>query len=151
MRPEHKYLDIAIEEARRSLEKGEFPVGAVLVNGEGKIIASGHNLVYTTLDPTAHAEIIAIRNAALRLKNHQLNGLRMYVTLEPCIMCAGAIVISRIEEVVYVVREPKFGGVYSLYQIPTDIRLNHTVRVRQVDYRRQEIIDMMKAYFEKLR
>ncbi len=151
MRQEHEYLDIAIEEARRSLKKGEFPVGAVLVSREGEIIARGHNLVYTTLDPMAHAEIVAIRKAALLLKNHQLNGLRMYVTLEPCVMCAGAIVISRIEEVVYVVREPKFGGVYSLYQIPTDIRLNHTVRVRQLDYRRQEIIGMMKAYFEKLR
>ncbi len=151
MRREYEYLDIAIEEARRAFEKGEFPVGAVLVDGEGNVIARGHNLVYTTMDPIAHAEIVAIREAARRLNNHQLNGIRMYVTLEPCIMCAGAIVLSRIEELVYVIHEPKFGGVYSLYQIPTDIRLNHTVRVRQVDYRRDEILRMMRDYFERLR
>ncbi len=151
MRQEHRYLDMAIEEAEKAFGKGEFPVGAVLVDGEGRVIARGHNLVYTTVDPTAHAEIVAIREAARRLNNYQLNGIRMYVTLEPCIMCAGAIVLSRMEEVVYVVREPKFGGVYSLYQIPTDIRLNHLVRVRQVDYRRDEILRMMKDYFERLR
>ena len=151
MRREYEYLDIAIEEARKAFEKGEFPVGAVLVDGEGNVIARGHNLVYTTIDPTAHAEIVAIREAARRLNNHQLNGIRMYVTLEPCIMCAGAIVLSRIEELVYVIHEPKFGGVYGLYQIPTDIRLNHTVRVRQVDYRQDEILRMMRDYFERLR
>ncbi len=151
MRREYEYLDIAIEEARKAFEKGEFPVGAVLVDGEGNVIARGHNLVYTTMDPTAHAEIVAIREAARRLNNYQLNGIRMYVTLEPCIMCAGAIVLSRIEELVYVIHEPKFGGVYSLYQIPTDIRLNHTVRVRQMDYRRDEILQMMRDYFERLR
>ncbi len=151
MSREHLYLDMAIEEAERAFRKGEFPVGAVLVDGEGNVISRAHNLVYTTLDPTAHAEMVAIREAARRLSNYQLNGTRLYVTLEPCIMCAGAVVLSRIEELVYVVHEPKFGGVYSLYQITTDIRLNHLVKVRQVDYRRDEILSMMKGYFERLR
>ena len=151
MKGDKHYLNLAIEEARKAFEVGEFPVGAVLVDPDGNVISKSHNKVYSSLDPTAHAEINAIREAARRIGNYQLNELRMYVTLEPCIMCASALVLARISELVYVVREPRFGGVYSLYQIPTDIRLNHNVKVRQVDYGQDEILAMMKEYFKKLR
>ncbi len=149
MNHEH-FIDIAIEEAKRAMDEGEFPVGAVITDGR-TIISKAHNLVYSTKDPTAHAEILAIREASRKLGNWQLGGLTLYATLEPCIMCASAAVIARLESIVYVLREPRFGGVYSLYQIPTDIRLNHTVRVIKLNYREEEIRQMVRRYFDKLR
>lgn len=123
-----KYMLEALKEARIALDKGEVPVGAVVVRSE-EIIGRGHNLRETTKDPTAHAEIIAIRQAAGQVRGWRLQGATLYVTLEPCPMCAGALLLSRIERVVYGADDYKAGaagGLLNLLQFPG---LNHQVRI----------------------
>jgi len=139
----------AIKEAQKAFEEGEVPIGAVVVHN-GKVIGRGHNQTERLRDPTAHAEIIAITAAAAYLKNWRLNEASIYVTVEPCIMCSGAIVLARIREIVYAIEDPKFGGAVSLYQIPQDPRLNHRVMVRKGPY--EDLVKrMMKEFFKKLR
>ena len=118
----------AIAEARRAACAGEAPVGAVIVLG-GKIIARAHNLKESLGDPTAHAEVLAIRQAAGSLGAWRLSGATLYVTLEPCPMCAGAIVQARMERLVYGAYDPKAGAAGTLLDIPRDMRLNHWVSV----------------------
>ena len=124
------FMREALREARKAFASGEVPVGAVVVY-EGTIIARGHNQTEMLKDPTAHAEMIAITAAANRLGNWRLNGARLYVTLEPCVMCSGAAVLARLAEIVYATEDPKFGGSVSLYRIPEDTRLNHRLPVRK--------------------
>ncbi len=121
-------MDIAIEEAVLAFSIGEVPVGAVITLGND-ILVKSHNSPISLGDPSAHAEIIAIRNAAEKIGNYRLVGTTLYVTLEPCIMCAGAIMQARIQRVVYGAEDPKGGGVVSLYNILNDKRLNHSVEV----------------------
>jgi len=149
MTDDEKFMKEALVEAQKALEEGEVPVGAVVVH-EGRIIGRGHNMTETLKDPTAHAEIIAITAAAAYLKNWRLEGAKLYVTLEPCIMCAGASVLARLEEIVFALPDPKFGGCVSLYKIPEDARLNHRVRVRQGPLS-EEVQKLMKSFFQKLR
>lgn len=118
----------ALKEAKESLEKEEPPVGAVITK-DGKIISRGHNLRESLQDPTAHAEIIAIRSAASILGSWRLIDCTIYVTLEPCIMCAGAMVLARIKRLVYGAKDPKAGAAGSLMNILNDKRLNHQVEV----------------------
>ena len=118
----------AIIEARKARLKDEVPIGCVIVLG-GKIIARGHNLRETTQDPTAHAELIAIRKAARKLGSWRLLESTMYVTLEPCSMCMGAIILSRIPRVVFGCYDPKGGAAGSLYDLSNDPRLNHYVEL----------------------
>ncbi|MBK5273769.1 MAG: tRNA adenosine(34) deaminase TadA [Desulfuromonadales bacterium] len=123
----HEYWMIrAIAEARKAEAKTEVPIGCVIVR-EGRIIASGHNLRETTQDPTAHAELIAIRKAARKLGSWRLLNCTLYVTLEPCTMCMGAIILSRIPTVVFGCYDPKGGAAGSLYDLSNDPRLNHSV------------------------
>ena len=120
---------LAIGEAGIACGKGEVPVGAVVVR-EGIVIGRAHNLRETMKDPTAHAEVLALREAASAGSDSwRLAGATLYVTKEPCIMCAGAIINARITRLVYGCSDPKAGGVNSLYHIPTDTRLNHSVEV----------------------
>ncbi len=119
---------MALGEAEKALLAGEVPVGAVIVAG-GDVLATAHNSTITLNDPSAHAEILAIRRAGERLKNYRLPGKTIYVTLEPCIMCAAAILQARIARVVFGAEDPKNGGVVSLYRILDDRRLNHRVDV----------------------
>ena len=143
------YMLEALKEAQRAFDEDEVPVGAVVVHN-GRIIGRGHNQTERLKDPTAHAEIIAITAAATFLKNWRLNGASIYVTIEPCIMCSGAIVLARIKEIVYALEDPKFGGTVSLYQIPTDPRLNHRVEVRKGPY--GDIVkEMMREFFRRKR
>ncbi len=143
------YMLEALKEAQRAFDENEVPVGAVVVHN-GRIIGRGHNQTERLKDPTAHAEIIAITAAASFLKNWRLNGASIYVTIEPCIMCSGAIVLARIKEIVYALEDPKFGGTVSLYQIPTDPRLNHRVEVRKGPY--GDIVkEMMREFFRRKR
>jgi len=121
-------MDIAIEEAVLAFSTGEVPVGAVITLGND-ILVKSHNSPISLGDPSAHAEIIAIRNAAEKIGNYRLVGTTLYVTLEPCIMCAGAIMQARIQRVVYGAEDQKGGGVVSLYNILNDKRLNHSVEV----------------------
>jgi tRNA(adenine34) deaminase len=121
-------MRIALEEAQRAGEEGEVPIGAVLVS-EGEVIGRGRNRPIALSDPTAHAEIQALREGGRRLGNYRLPGSTLYVTLEPCIMCAGAILQARIGRLVFGNEDPKGGAVSSLYSLLEDSRLNHRVEV----------------------
>jgi len=121
-------MRLALKEASLAFQRGEVPVGAI-ISKDGKVISSSHNLRETSKDPSAHAEILVIRDATKISDSWRLTGLTLYVTKEPCIMCAGALVNSRIARLVYGCRDEKAGGVDSLYQILNDKRLNHQVEV----------------------
>jgi tRNA(adenine34) deaminase len=123
------FMKEALAEARKALEKDEPPVGAVIVK-DGEIIARGHNLREKLQDPTAHAEMLAVREAAARLGRWRLSDCEMYVTLEPCAMCAGAVVLARLGRLVYGACDPKAGAVVSLMNLVSDERLNHQVEVK---------------------
>ena len=125
---DRKWMKRALREAERALDAGEVPVGAVVVY-QDSIIGRGHNMVETLKDPTAHAEIIAITAACDTLKSKVLAGCTLYVTLEPCPMCAGALVLSKISRLVFGALDEKAGSASTLYAIPTDSRLNHQVDV----------------------
>jgi len=122
------YMELALREARQALQENEVPVGAIIVRGE-RVVASAHNQREQLRDPTAHAEVIAITQAAEAVGDWRLDGCTLYATLEPCIMCAGAILLARIERVVYGATDPKAGAVDSLYHLLGDDRLNHQVDV----------------------
>jgi tRNA(adenine34) deaminase len=122
------FMRLALKEAGLAFLEGEVPVGAVVVK-DGEVISSSHNLREISRDPSAHAEILAIRDATKISDSWRLSGLTLYVTKEPCIMCAGALVNSRITRLVYGCRDVKAGGVDSLYAILSDRRLNHQVEV----------------------
>ena len=126
--PLEYYMQLALQEAHAAAEQKEVPVGAVIVH-QGRVIASAHNQRETLRDPTAHAEMIAITQAAESLGSWRLEGCMLVVTLEPCPMCAGAIVQARIPMVVYGASDPKAGAVESLYQLLSDERLNHRCQV----------------------
>ena len=118
----------ALREALSAYDAGEVPIGAVVVRG-GRIIGRGFNQREALSDPTAHAEMIAITAAAASVGDWRLGDCTLYVTLEPCTMCAGAIVLARLSRLVYGARDPKAGACDTLYHIPTDARLNHRVDV----------------------
>jgi len=143
------FMGMAIEEALRAEESGEVPVGAVLVLGE-EVLARAHNRTVSLNDPTAHAEVLAIRRAARLRKNYRLPGTTLYVTLEPCILCAGAVLQARIERLVYGARDPKGGAVESLYRLLEDSRLNHEVRFAGGVMER-ECGEILSGFFRKKR
>jgi tRNA(adenine34) deaminase len=119
---------MALAEARAALEHEDVPVGAVIVR-EGRVIGRAHNQRELLRDPTAHAEILALTQAAAALEQWRLTGATLYVTLEPCAMCAGALVMARVDALVYGADDPKAGAVRSLYRLCEDARLNHRLRV----------------------
>jgi tRNA(adenine34) deaminase len=126
--PHEEFMRMALREAEAALAENEVPVGAVVVHS-GRVIASAHNQRETLRDPTAHAEMIAITQAAEVLGSWRLEGATIYVTLEPCAMCAGALVLARMPLVVYGATDPKAGAVASLYRLLEDSRLNHRADV----------------------
>lgn len=128
MKEDEYFMQLAIEEAKKAFALDEVPVGALIVK-DGEIISRGYNQRETLKDPTAHAELIAIREASRRLENWRLTDTTLYVTKEPCPMCAGAIVGARIKRLVYGCNDKKGGAAKSLYSIVTDRRLNHQVEV----------------------
>jgi tRNA(adenine34) deaminase len=125
---DERIMDLALDEARRARAAGEVPVGAVLVR-DGAVLACAHNRPIALRDPSAHAEILALRAAASAAGNYRLPGTTLYVTLEPCIMCAGALLQARIARLVFGAADPKGGGAVSLYRLLDDARLNHRVAV----------------------
>lgn len=139
----------ALKEAKKAFELGEIPIGAVIVKDE-EIIARGHNLREITKDPTAHAEIIAIRRASEVLGGWRLTNCDLYVTIEPCPMCAGAIMMSRINKLFIGSMDPKGGAAGSLYNIVNDDRLNHRTEIIY-DVLRDECSSIMKEFFKRLR
>jgi len=128
MSPHRRWMQVALSEAQRAYDAGEVPVGAVVVRGE-QILGRGHNQVERLSDPTAHAEILAITAACATTGEKWLLDATLYVTLEPCAMCAGASVLARVERIVFGAMDAKAGAVSTLYNIPQDTRLNHYVDV----------------------
>lgn len=125
---DNSWMRLALEQARRAADAGEVPVGAVIIK-DGEVIGTGYNRNITDHDPTGHAEIVAMRQAAGHLGNHRLPGCEMFVTIEPCAMCAGALVHARIARLVYGAADPKAGAAGSLWDLLRDTRLNHRPEV----------------------
>jgi tRNA(adenine34) deaminase len=123
---DEEFMRLALAEAEKALQAGEVPVGAVVVRG-GEVIASAHNGPVGLKDPSAHAEILALRRAAAAEGNYRLAGTTLYVTIEPCLMCAGALIHARVSRLVFGATDPKGGAVVSLYGVLQDGRLNHRV------------------------
>ncbi|MGB0122570.1 MAG: tRNA adenosine(34) deaminase TadA [Silvibacterium sp.] len=128
MTTESQFMREAIVEAHSAASAGEVPIGAVVVQN-GEIVGRGQNRVLRDLDPTAHAEIVAMRAAAQALKNYRLTGCELYVTLEPCAMCAGAMIHARLARLVYAASDPKAGAVSSVLEVLNHPRLNHVMTV----------------------
>lgn len=139
----------AIEEAKKAAAMGEVPVGAVIVK-DGQIIGRGHNQTEFLKDPTAHAEIIAIRQAAAKLGGWRLSGCSIFVTAEPCSMCAGAIVWARIQKLYIGTMDPKSGACGSVFNIPQEKKLNHYVEI-ETGLMQEECSFLMKNFFKQLR
>ena len=144
-----KFMAIALEEARRAMDDGEVPVGAVMVYG-GEVIARAHNRREGFQDPTAHAEMLVLREAARKLGRWRLTGATLYVTLEPCAMCAGALVLARIDRLVYGCDDPKAGACGSLFDIVREPRLNHRMEVLS-RVSEEECRSVLKEFFESRR
>ena len=139
------YMRAALDEARIAFNLGEIPIGAVLVDAAGEIVARAHNLRETTHDATAHAEILAIRAACERLGRWRLTGCTLYVTIEPCPMCAGAIVNSRLTRVVYGAPDAKAGACESIYNIPGNPNLNHRSGGPRKRQRQQDLLSLASS------
>lgn len=143
------YMQLALEQARLAQQQDEVPVGAILVNANG-VIAAAHNAPIAGQDPTAHAEIVAIRRAADSLQNYRLTRATLYVTLEPCMMCVGAILQARIARVIYAAFDTKAGAVTSVFQLFDDYRLTHRV-IHQGGVCAEQSQALLKAFFQARR
>lgn len=127
---DEKWMWRAIGMARDAEKVGEVPVGAVIVDSDGKILAAASNRTIKNVDPTAHAEILALRTAAIRLGNYRLAGTTVYTTIEPCAMCAGALVNARVKRLVYGAADERFGAVETLFRVCDNPGLNHRIEIR---------------------
>ena len=146
---DQKFIELALEEARLAAEEGEVPVGAVLVvNGE--VIARAHNLREELSDPTAHAEMLALREASQRLLRWRLTGATLYITMEPCAMCAGAAVLARIDRIVYGCNDPKAGACGTVFDIAREPQLNHRIEITG-GILKEECQNIVQKFFENRR
>jgi tRNA(adenine34) deaminase len=143
------YMAIALREAQLAFEKDEVPVGAVVVH-DNRVIGRGHNLTASLHDATAHAEMIALTAAFNSIGDWRLEDCFLFSTLEPCIMCASAAVLSRINTIVYGAKDPKFGGCGSIITIPTLDRLNHSCNLIG-GVREEEVSELMRTFFQQVR
>ena len=143
------FMGQALDEARAALAAGEVPVGALVVL-EGRVIGRGHNQPVGLKDPTAHAEILALRAAAQVMGNYRLGGATLYATVEPCAMCCGAAVLARVGRVVYGASDPKAGAARTLYRLLEDERLNHQATV-QGEVRGEECAALLREFFQTKR
>lgn len=149
LEPDRRWMKLALKEAERAFDQEEVPVGAVVVR-DGEIIGRGHNLVEQLQDPTAHAEMIAITAACETLGTQLLTDCTLYVTLEPCPMCAGAIVWARLRRLVFGAFDEKAGSASTLYNIPRDQRLNHQVEILS-GVKADRAAALLQAFFRKRR
>ncbi len=149
MHNDEQYMQIALDEARIAAEEGEVPIGAVVVH-DGEVIARAHNRRETDADPSAHAEFRAMLEAARALGRWRLTGCTVYVTVEPCLMCAGLMVNARIDRCVYGAADPKGGAVGTLFDVSDDPRLNHSFRVTPGVYA-DECAQVMRDFFKARR
>ena len=143
------FMQAALEEARMAAESGEVPIGAVIVR-EGEMIARGQNRVLRGLDPPAHAEIVAMRAAAAFAGNYRLLGCTLYVTLEPCAMCAGAMIHARLARLVYAASDPKAGAAGSVLAVLNHPQLNHQMQVEQ-GILADESAELLRSFFRERR
>jgi tRNA(adenine34) deaminase len=146
---DERWMALALEEARRAEAAGEVPVGAVAVH-QGRVLARGFNETILTSDPSAHAEIVALRRAGGTLGVPRLVGVELFVTLEPCVMCVGAMIQARVGRLVYGCQDPKAGAVVSLFRIASDRRLNHRVPCRG-GVGAAESAELLRAFFRRRR
>jgi tRNA(adenine34) deaminase len=144
------FMELALEQARAALEHDDVPIGAVVVSGDKEVLASARNERELRRDPTAHAEILALRTAAEKVGSWRLENTTMYVTLEPCPMCAGALVLARVARLVYGPQDPRAGAAYSLYNIVQDPRLNHRLEIT-TDVLSEECSALLTTFFSQRR
>ena len=144
------YMNLALVEARKAEAAGEVPVGAIIIDKGGQVIGRGFNQPISSRDPTAHAEILALREASRTVSNYRLTGSTLYCTMEPCTMCAGALIHARIQTVVFGAPDPKAGAAGSLYNVLTDPRLNHSVEIVR-GVRDAECAVLLQAFFKQKR
>lgn len=149
IRDDQYWMGVALKAAEKARKRNEVPIGAIVVR-EGKVLGSGYNLRESQQDPTAHAELTAIRRAAGRACNWRLTGATLYVTLEPCVMCMGAAILARIDRLVFGCFDPKAGAAGSLYDLSSDSRLNHRFSVVG-GVREQECAELLSSFFKVLR
>jgi len=144
-----QFMREALAEARLAEAAGEVPVGAIVVRGT-EILGRGANRMIETYDPSAHAEIVAMREASRRLANYRLTGCTLYVTMEPCAMCAGAAVLARLDRLVYGCDDPKAGAVRTLFRLADDLRLNHRIEITR-GVLAEECAACVREFFQKKR
>lgn len=144
-----KYMQLALKEARKAYEKGDVPVGCVIVKDD-KVIASAHNIRQSKKDTLGHAEIVAIKKACRKLNSWILEDATIYVTLEPCLMCAGAILHARIKKLVYATEEPKFGAIESVTKVFENTKFNHTIEIEKGVLKDESSV-LLKTFFKELR
>ena len=149
MTSDERFMRLALDQAREALNHGDVPIGAVVVAGD-EVVAAAGNRREAHRDPTAHAEILALRAAALALDSRHLDRASIYVTLEPCAMCAGALVLARVGRLVYGCPDPRAGAAYSLYNIPQDPRLNHEVEIT-TGVLADESSSLLRSFFDRRR
>lgn len=146
---DEEFMREALAEAQKAWVAGEVPVGAIVVHA-GQVMGRGHNQPVGLSDPTAHAEVLALREVALKIGNYRLPGATLYVTVEPCAMCCGAALLARVARVVYGASDPKSGAAQSLYRLLDDSRLNHRTRV-EGGVLEEECRELLTAFFEAKR
>lgn len=149
VKDDHYWMGQALRQAALAEKRGEVPIGAVVVR-DGVVIGAGYNLRESAHDPTAHAELIAVRKAARRSGAWRLSGCTVYVTLEPCLMCMGAMILARVDRLVYGCRDPKGGAAGTLYDVSADPRLNHSFTV-VAGVREEECSRILSEFFRALR
>ena len=147
---QEEWMSIAIDRARKAAESGEVPVGAVVVDKNGDLLSAASNLTITNSDPTAHAEVLALREAAGKIGNYRLIGTTVYSTIEPCSMCAGALVNARVSRLVFGAHDERFGAVETLFQLCTSEKLNHRIEVVS-GVLRDQCRDLMQQFFRSKR
>ena len=150
MESHETYMRLALAEAQKAIKEGEVPVGAILVAPSGDIIARAHNRPITLNDPAGHAEILVLRQGASQLKNYRLPGHLLYVSLEPCVMCVGAMIQARLSLVVYGAADPKGGAIESVYRLGTDGKLNHRLEVKG-GVLAEECTSLLQTFFKAKR
>jgi len=147
---DRRFMAMAMDEAALALDEGEVPVGAVVVSPEGRVLGRGHNRTESLQDPTAHAEILAVTAAANTLGTWRLEQTALYVTLEPCLMCSGAVFLSRVARLVYAAKDPKRGALGSVIDVSGNEALNHHTEVEQGPLG-EEAGNILSRFFEELR
>jgi len=149
MSDDRRFMGIALEEAQKAFEEDEVPVGAAVVF-EGRVVGRGHNAKESSGDPTAHAEVLAIRRAAQALGRWRLSGCTLYVTLEPCPMCVGAMIAARLDRLVFGCTDDKAGAAVTLYELARDTRMNHQLEVAS-GVMADEAARLLKEFFRQKR